>query len=79
MSRQAPRHIPTVVGGNIRLGRLANDLTQGDLARVLGVDAFQVSRWERGLHRPSDDTLFAIADALGRDFVWFFSPQAQAA
>jgi transcriptional regulator with XRE-family HTH domain len=27
-------------------------------------------RWEKGLHKPMDDTLTAIARALGRDYAW---------
>ena len=41
------------------------NLSQADLARRLGVDAAQLSRWRRGLVTPSVNHLQGIATALG--------------
>ena len=82
MASQPARQIKQVVGGNIADARKAKDLTQSQLARRVGVESMAVSRWERGLVRPSDANLQAVAQALGRDFVWFFrdrEPQQDAA
>jgi transcriptional regulator with XRE-family HTH domain len=39
-----------------------------------------VSRWERGANRPVDDTLAALADALGLDWADFYAgPEREAA
>lgn len=73
MSRQAPRHIPTIIGTNLKTVRLQRGLMQRDIARALDIDSFQVSRWERGKHRPSDETLFALADVLEVDVATFFA------
>jgi transcriptional regulator with XRE-family HTH domain len=72
MPSQAPRQIKTTIGQNLSAARRAKHLTQRELARVLDTDAFQVSRWERGIVRPGDSTLARLAEALGVDYVWFF-------
>lgn len=40
-------------------------LSQGELARMIGTDQSTVSNWERGITRPSLESLGKIADALG--------------
>jgi DNA-binding transcriptional regulator YiaG len=61
------------IGDNIRYGRrLADRMTQGELARRLEIPSRQLSDWERGVHRPSDANLRRIALALGQPFHWFF-------
>lgn len=72
MSRQAPRHIARTIGLNIRAARLAAGLTQHQLAQSVGTEGFQVSRWERGRHRPDDERLIALGEALGVPFVDFY-------
>lgn len=82
MQRQATRHIPQVVGSNIRIARAEADLTQHELALQVGTQGFQVSRWELGIHRPKDDMLARLADALDKDVAWFYvdrEPQGAAA
>jgi transcriptional regulator with XRE-family HTH domain len=82
MASQPPRQIKDIVGANIRSARLARELTQSQVARHVGVESMAVSRWERGLVRPSDTNLQAVADILGRDPAWFFrdrEPQEKAA
>lgn len=45
--------------------RTRRGLSQEELAHEAGTDRSSVSLWERGLHSPSLDTLFALAGALG--------------
>lgn len=69
----ASRSLAATVGTNIRAARRAADLTQNELAALVGVDLMMVSRWERGVHRPNDENLCALATALGRDVSWFYT------
>lgn len=67
------------LGARIRERRDEKGLTQAGLARLLPgtTDGAQVSRWERGLHRPSDDTLEHIADVLDVTMDYFLAAPAQ--
>lgn len=78
MQRQEPRQIPQIVGANLRAGRQRKHLTQHELAMLAGTQAFQVSRWEKGLHRPQDEMLAALAHALEMDFADFFTEREAA-
>lgn len=51
-------------GTNVRALRKAKGLNQRELAALLGVESFQVSRWERGAHSPSRLMLAALCAAL---------------
>jgi transcriptional regulator with XRE-family HTH domain len=55
------------IGARIRELREELGLTQRELAdRLPGkTEGKDISRWENGKHRPSPDTLAAVADALG--------------
>jgi transcriptional regulator with XRE-family HTH domain len=46
-------HIRRTIGANILRERQRRGLTQRQLGDALGVDTMQISRWERGAHRPS--------------------------
>ena len=54
------------IGGRIKELREGRRLTQREFAHQLPgkTEGKDVSRWENGKHRPSPDTLGAIADAL---------------
>lgn len=55
-------------------------MTQHDLAVALGAgDAMKVSRWERGEHLPSKESLAALASVLGREPSWFYEAEREAA
>ncbi len=54
-----------VIGRNVRLYRLRRDITQAQLARQLGLSRALINRYEGGRVEPADDTLVAIAQALG--------------
>lgn len=70
------------IGRRIAEAREAAGLTQAELAaKIPGKsDGTQISKWERGVHRPGDDTLEQIAVALEKDVAWFLikSDEAQA-
>jgi len=68
MGRQnAESKDPTTTGFAERLRELRRqkDLSQSDLGERVGVHFTHISRYERGLSRPSADTLKRLADALG--------------
>jgi transcriptional regulator with XRE-family HTH domain len=61
------------MGARIREERERAGLTQRELADLIPgkADGTQVSKWERGRNRPSDDTLEHIAKALNCDVAVF--------
>ena len=52
------------LGLNIRMRRHVMDLTQEQLAKIVGCHKSTISAIERGKHDMSVDTLFAISKAL---------------
>lgn len=80
MQRQAPRHIKQILGENIKAARTAAGLTQLDLGRaVADSDGTLVWRWEKGIVRPSDANMQALADILGKPVGWFYTDHIEAA
>lgn len=63
----------SLIGARIREARIAAHFTQNELAEKIPgkSDGTQVSKWERGEHRISDDTLKHIARVLKHDVAWF--------
>lgn len=57
--------IRTRQGEDIRKFRDFRDLSQTDLANVVGVTKAAVSEWERGVSSPRPHLQVAIANALG--------------
>jgi HTH-type transcriptional regulator/antitoxin HipB len=55
--------------------RLANNLSQEELARRVGTSHSQISRLESGQHHSSVATLEKIADALELDLTITFTPR----
>lgn len=69
----ATTDLTRIFAANLRAARKAADLTQHELAVALGRgDAMTVSRWERGEHKPSDESLVALASVLQRPVAWFY-------
>lgn len=64
------------VGARIREARQEKRLSQKELGNFLPgiVGGDQVSKWERGEHRPHDDTLAALAKVLDVDLAFFLTP-----
>lgn len=55
----------TRAANTIRRYRLQLGLTQGDVARVIGIRPATLSQWERGVSCPSVENLLRLAKALG--------------
>lgn len=53
----------------IYIARKRGGLTQGELARRLGLPQSQVSRWERGAVAPSFETLQRVVRACGLELI----------
>jgi len=53
--------------GILRQFRLANELSQGGLAVLLGVSPNIVLNWELGRLRPSEENMKRISELLGMD------------
>jgi len=58
-----------VLGNNIKLYRQLKDLSQGELAKKLGVIQSTLSHWERGSRMLSGSSLILVSSALGVE-VW---------
>lgn len=70
---------PQCVGGRIRAIRKSRGLTQEDLAARIGRSVSTLSELERGIGKPSFDTLLLLASALGVPARDFFAPTASTA
>jgi transcriptional regulator with XRE-family HTH domain len=51
--------------GRLKQLRSAKGLSQGELSKVAGIHYMHLSKYERGVARPSADVLKKIANALG--------------
>ena len=58
-------------GARIKEARKARKLTQSDLAKRMGVESLQVSRWERDISTPRD--IAALAEELRCDAGWLLT------
>ncbi len=73
------------IGHRIKASRESKNISQGELARRLGVSQPSVSDWENGKSEPSVDNLRALAVELDVWFEWLttgrgsraYSPQVQ--
>jgi transcriptional regulator with XRE-family HTH domain len=45
--------------------RRQSDISQADLAQIVGVHYMHLSRYERGISKPKSETLRRLAEALG--------------
>lgn len=73
-ARRSNRSRPTTLSRNIRLARQSKGLSQNALAAKLGVsDLNVISKWERGVYRPSEENLIALAMLVSRDVAWFYT------
>ena len=59
------RQISIKLGQNIKKIRTKKKMSQGDIARALGVDRGYISNIENGKKNPTLTTLQKIANALG--------------
>ena len=56
----------------LRNKRLEKQLTQAQLAKIVGADATMISKTEVGERRPSVELAKKIAEALGFDWTRFY-------
>ncbi|MCH7607783.1 MAG: helix-turn-helix transcriptional regulator [Chloroflexi bacterium] len=59
------RQLARRVGQSIKDGRLANGMTQAELAASVGVESQTVQRWECGARLPSDESFTEMETVLG--------------
>ena len=59
------------LGKKIKLARIEQDLTQGQLAEAIGAMQKSISRYETGISLPSLETLEKIARVLKKPFGYF--------
>lgn len=74
--RMAREHVK-LIGRRIRERRKELGIGPTELARRLPgkVDTQQLYRWERGVHRPNDDTLESLARVLEVSVGYFFADE----
>jgi transcriptional regulator with XRE-family HTH domain len=65
MTADGPHRLDVAMGQRIRERRRALGMSQGDLARALGITFQQVQKYERGANRVSFSRLMDIVRALG--------------
>lgn len=70
LSEKAPHPVDLEVGKRIRLRRALLEMTQQQLAAVIGVSFQQVQKYEKGTNRVSASRMSAIARALGVTPAW---------
>jgi transcriptional regulator with XRE-family HTH domain len=59
------------LGKKIKLARIEQELTQGQLAEAIGAMQKSISRYETGISLPSLETLEKIARVLKKPFGYF--------
>lgn len=57
--------IRLIWGNNLREARKAADLTQAELAELLGTTQQAIAKWETGKSVPRDETRWRLASELG--------------
>ncbi len=62
-----------IIGRNLRKLREGVELTQKDVARLLGISFQQVQKYERGENRLPVDRLFALRKIFGVPYHAFFA------
>lgn len=78
-SKREPDAIDVHVGKRLRLRRMLLNMTQEQLASVVGVAFQQIQKYERGANRVSASRLYDIARALAVDVSFFFEDLDDAA
>ncbi len=60
------------IGHRLRQARLVENLTQGGLAKKLGISFQQVQKYENGTNRISSSRLWSISRVLGLPITFFY-------
>jgi len=77
MTRREKKQENIEMGKRIKAVRKALDLSQSDVAEVLGVTPITVSRWETGTQAPDDLTKRMIASVLKTTVAYLFGETSQ--
>lgn len=75
MTKSAPKRptrIDLHVGSRLRTLRLAHDMRQEALGKLLGISAMQVQKYEHGIDRLSASRMFEIAHLFDVPVTAFF-------
>jgi transcriptional regulator with XRE-family HTH domain len=72
MDPRTPDAVDLAVGANVRTWRIARGLSQGELAKRLGITFQQVQKYETGHNRMSTGRLAQAAAILGVSLSTFF-------
>ena len=72
MAGKQPNPIDILVGRNVRLHRIAADLSEGEFARKLGISPRQVQDYENGTRRIGAAGLMRAAAALNMPILMLF-------
>ena len=62
-----------MLGDRLKQARKVKDLTQKQLADLIGVKHNSISDWEKNLHSPNVDQIKQLSKALSVDVTWFYS------
>ena len=65
------------VGQHLRLARLTQGMSQGDLAKSVGLTFQQIQKYEKGSNRVSASKLFEFAKTLKVEVSYFFEGAAE--
>jgi transcriptional regulator with XRE-family HTH domain len=76
MTSQVTGSLAATLARNVRDARTAANLSQRKLAEKLDTDSSLVSKWERGVHRPSDENVAEMAEKLHIELDWFYTDHA---
>ncbi len=76
MSKRRAGPTDAIVGRNIRIQRLARDMSQTDLAREIGITFQQVQKYEKGANRVGSGRLMRIAEIFGLPITTLFEGAA---
>lgn len=77
-STRTPQVVDMHVGHQIRVARLALNITQQELAARCGITFQQIQKYENATNRVSASRLWQIAQALEKPMIWFFPQPAPA-
>lgn len=77
-SRRNLPELDLFVGARLRERRIMLDLTQTELARLIGVSCQQLHKYERGLNRVAAGQLLNLAVALKVHPAYFYEDLAEA-
>lgn len=61
---KSPKDVVMLIAGRIKKARLDMQISQQQLADIVGMERPNISRLESGAHSPTIQTLVRVADAL---------------